>query len=268
VSSLNRLLAILQLFTSERSEWTVRAAASEINVSIPTAYRYFRSLCKAGFLDPIVDGHYVLGPAIIEYDRRIRMGDPLINIGQSVLQRLIVQTSSTGIAMICRFYRNQVMCVHQEGTYLSGNPVSYERGRPMPLFIGAPGKIIFAHLSSRLARSYFTKYPDEIAAGGFGTDWDIVKFNLRRMRKAGVCIARGEVDKDRVGIAAAIIGSNNNVVGAITMALPKHEATPQFIANVSTLVQAAGREISTGLALLSEVDVPNKNLQASHEISI
>ena len=45
-SSADRLLAVLQLFTPERPEWTVETAANEIGVSVSTAYRYFRSLCR------------------------------------------------------------------------------------------------------------------------------------------------------------------------------------------------------------------------------
>jgi hypothetical protein len=35
------------------------------------------------------------------------------------------------------------------------------------------------------------------------------------------------------------------------MAIPESEATPQFIANISALVQAAAREIDAGLQFLS-----------------
>ncbi len=251
MNSADRLLAILQLFTPEQYEWTVPSAARKIGVSVPTAYRYFRYLCKYGLLDPFADGLYVLGPAIIEYDRQIRMVDPLIKIGKPIMQRLIVQTGSRGIALLCRLYRNRVMCVLQEGNSPEEGVVSYERGRPMPLFRGAPGKIIFAHLSPRTARSYFNKYPAEIAAARLGSNWNTLKATLRRIRRSGVCVARGEVDKGVVGIAGPVIGPKNAVLGAITMALPHREATPQLVASISILVQAAGRELSSALELLS-----------------
>ena len=100
-------------------------------------------------------------------------------------------------------------------------------------------------------RSYFVKYPKEIAAARLGSNWNMLKTNLRRIRKAGVCIARGEVDKGVVGIAGPVLGPNNAVLGAITMALSHSDATPQLVASISILVQAAGRELSSGLALLS-----------------
>ena len=49
MNTASRLLAVLNIFTVEKYEWTVEDAAREIGVSVSTAYRYFRELCKAGF---------------------------------------------------------------------------------------------------------------------------------------------------------------------------------------------------------------------------
>ena len=255
MNTANRLLAILNLFTVEKSEWTVEEAAKEIGVSISTAYRYFKDLSKVGLLDPFSGGKYILGPAVIENDRKIRLTDPLIKVGRPAMQRLVARSGSTGVALLCRIYRNCVMCVHQEATVFPENAVSYERGRPMPMFRGASSKVIFANLPSRTARWFFNKYPEEIAAAGLGSDWETIKVNLRRIRRAGLHITRGEVDPGRVGVAAPVFGRDRVVIGSITMSLPESEATPQFIANISALVQAAAREIDAGLQFLSSAEV-------------
>lgn len=255
MNTANRLLGVLGLFTLEKPEWTVEEAAKEIGVSISTAYRYFRDLCKIGLLDPFPGGKYILGPAIIENDRKIRLTDPLIKAGRPAMERLVVRSGSTGVAVLCRVYRNCVMCVHQEGKVLSENRVGYERGRPMPMFRGASSKVIFANLPSRQARWFFEKYAGEIAAAGLGSEWEAIKVTLRQIRKAGVDVTRGEVDSGRVGIAAPVFGPDGIVIGSITMVIPQTEATPQFIANVSALVQAAGHEIDAGLRLVSSGEV-------------
>lgn len=269
MNTANRLLGVLSLFTVERSEWTVEEAAKEIDVSISTAYRYFRDLCKVGLLDPFSGGKYILGPAVIENDRKIRLTDPLIKAGRPAMQRLVDRSGSIGVALLCRIYRNCVMCVHQEARILPENSVGYERGRPMPMFRGASSKVIFANLSSRTARWFFEKYPEEIAAAGLGPDWETIKVNLRRIRRAGLHITRGEVDSGRVGIAAPVFGPDKNVIGSITMAIPHNEATPQFIANISALVQAAGREIDAALRQLSSGEIAQGSgfLPVYHELS-
>lgn len=254
MNTADRLLAILNLFTVEKPERTVEEAAKEIGVSISTAYRYFRDLSKVGLLDSFPGGKYILGPAVIENDRKIRLTDPLIKVGRPAMQRLVARSGSTGVALLCRVYRNCVMCVHQEAAVLPEDTVGYERGRPMPMFRGASSKVIFANLPSRTARWFFNKYPEEIAAAGLGSDWETIKVNLRRIRRAGLHITRGEVDEGRVGIAAPVFGRGGIVIGSIAMSIPESEATPQFIANMSALVQAAAREIDAGLQLLSSAE--------------
>ena len=247
MSTANRLLAILSLFTLEKSEWTVEEAAQEIGVSTSTAYRYFRDLSKVGLLDPFQSGKYILGPAVIENDRKIRLTDPLIKVGRPAMQRLIARSGGVGVALLCRIYRNCVICVHQEMGTFPENTVGYERGRPMPMFRGASSKVIFANLPTRTARWFFNEYGKEIAAAGLGSDWETIKVNLRRIRKADVHITRGEVDKGHLGIAAPVFGRDRIVIGSITMAILEEDATPEFIANLSALVHAAAREIDVGL---------------------
>jgi DNA-binding IclR family transcriptional regulator len=158
VNTADRLLSVLRLYTIHNAEWTVDDIPRQIGVSISTAYRYVRSLCKSGLLEPF-DGAYILGPAIIEYDRQIRMKDPMIRVGQPGMQRLIARSGGTGVALLCQIYRDRVMCIHQEVQSSSINIVSHEHGRPMPMFRGASSKVIFANLPWRAARWFFRKFP-------------------------------------------------------------------------------------------------------------
>jgi len=124
----------------------------------------------------------------------------------------------------------------------------------MPMFQGASSKVIFANLHPRSARWFFERYPREIREAGLGSDWETVRANLRRIRKAGVHVTHGDVDSGRVGIAAPVFGPDGNVIGSVTVAITEADATPQSIANISALVQAASREIDAGLRQLSHAD--------------
>src|SRR5215475_13135108 len=154
-SSGDRLLAVLALFTVEQPEWTVEAAALKLGVSATTAYRYFKRLTKAGLITPVSGASYALGPAIIEMDRQIQMCDPMLNAARGVVMDLIQYAAEGATVLLCRLFHDRVMCVHQVMGRGPQEPVSYERGRLMPLFRGATSKIILAHLPARTLKSLF-----------------------------------------------------------------------------------------------------------------
>ena len=48
--SSDRTLAILELFTEERLEWSAEELMAELGYTRPTLYRYLKTLKRAGFL--------------------------------------------------------------------------------------------------------------------------------------------------------------------------------------------------------------------------
>jgi DNA-binding IclR family transcriptional regulator len=250
VSTADKLLAALSLFTLETPEWTVEAAAEALDVSGSTAYRYFNSLCKVGLLDPISAGRYVLGPAIIAYDRQLRLLDPLLQVARPVLNQLVKRNGGEGVGLLCRRFRQQVMCVHQAFEHKPDYAVSYERGRPMGLYRGAASLVILANLPPRTLRRLWAADSANIRAAGLGATWEEVRKSLKGIRAAGVCVTRGQLDKGMIGIAAPIWQAGRQVAGSVSIVMPEVSVSSGEIAGASALVQAAAREIDTSIAEL------------------
>lgn len=251
MSTADRLLSTLQIFTPEQPEWLVETAAARLGTSTSTMYRYFNSLADAGFLDSVARGRYVLGPAFIAYDRQIRMMDPVIQVARPVMRRLLMLTHSKGVALLCRRLRRQIMCVHQEHVGDPDLAISYERGRPLDMFHGASSKVILAYLPPRTVVDLFRESAQQIEDARLGATLEEFRSNLKRIRSVGISVTRGEIDSNRVGIAAPIF-SQSGVVGSISMVLHDNDAPKPFVANVSTLVQAAAREVDAALADFAE----------------
>ena len=247
MSTADKLLAVLPLFTMERREWTVEAAAEALDVSGSTAYRYFNSLYRAGLLDPTSGGRYILGPAVMAYDRQLRLQDPLLQVARPVMTRLVKRNGGDGVALLCRRFRQQVMCVHQAFEHKPAHAVSYERGRPMGLLRGSASLVILANLPVRALRTLWHEEAAEIAATGLGDDWDSFRASLKKIRTAGVWVTHGQLDKGMVGVAAPIWQADRQIVGSIGIAVPEASTTPEEVAGTSALVQAAAREIDAGL---------------------
>lgn len=242
-SSGDRLLAVLALFTVDDPEWTVEAAARELHVSATTAYRYFKRLTKAGLISPVSGASYALGPAIIQMDRQIQICDPMLNAARGVMTDLIQYAAEGSIVLLCRLFHDRVMCVHQVMGRGPQMPVSYERGRLMPLYGGATANIILAHLPSRTLKSLYAHDAAAAARAGLGKSWNEFRTGLARLRREGIAVSKGEIDPGRVGIAAPIFDREGAVLGSLSFVLPEQRADAPLIGRIATLTSAGAREI-------------------------
>jgi DNA-binding IclR family transcriptional regulator len=243
MSSADKVLGALSLFSAERPVWTAEDAAVQLDVSLSTAYRYFNSLVSCGLLDRIHRNHYVLGPAIIEHDYQIRMADPVLAIAKPIMLDLLRGSDGAAAVLLCRLYHQRVMCIHQETNRLDDPVSSYERGRPRPMLRGATSKIILAFLPTRTLANLWRDYSQEIVATGLGGSFEDFKATLKGLRRNGFCVSRGEVDSGRIGIAAPIFDGHDRIVGSLSIVVYVAENNHRSINRLAALVVAAAREI-------------------------
>ncbi len=88
MSSIAKLLSILELFSEARPFLSAEQVAAELDCSIPSAYRYLRELVESGILVRFAGGEYGLGPRIIKLDYHLRVSDPLLRAGQPIMKEL------------------------------------------------------------------------------------------------------------------------------------------------------------------------------------
>ena len=217
MSSLERLLSVLDLYSEVEPIWTLEEITRETGYARSTAYRYVKELCEAGLMIPIGKGAHVLGPRFIEFDRLIRNTDPLLIAAQKVMPQLY-QEFGVGLLLLSSLYGDKVLCIHQEPLTVSFE-VSYTRGRPMPLFYGATAKIILANLPERRLTKLFLNHRLEISKAGLGGEWDQFRGHLKKIRDQGFCVSRGEVDEGVTGIGSAIFAERKSVIGSLTYVL-------------------------------------------------
>jgi len=236
----DRAISVLRLFTLERPDWTVEEVAAARGVSASSAYRYVAVLVDAGLLTTASAGHYVLGPAMIQYDRQIQLTDPLLQAARPVMAELFAAAPAGCVLLLCRSFRDAVLCIHQEAAELGRAMVSYERGRPMPLFRGATSKIILAHLPPRDLRRLHATHAAEITAAALGESWAAFRTRLGQLRKAGHVVSIAEIDPGRIGIAAPVLDDGRRILGSLSavVALEDAACVPALAAQLQTAARA------------------------------
>jgi DNA-binding IclR family transcriptional regulator len=227
----------------------VEAAARELCLSQSTAYQYFRSLIDARLLVASRAGRYRIGPAIIEFDRQVRQLDPLIRGAEPVMTALSESLEWGGVALLCRIYGLTVMCVDQRTRTPHRFAVSYERGRPMPLFRGAASKAILAELSLRPLRRHYEQASEAIAHAGLGADWKSFRLALRKIRSQGVCVTYEELDPGMAGISAPVFGPGDEILGSVglVVAMSEVQGVEDGIERLSRRVKQAGQDVTRAL---------------------
>lgn len=243
--SAERILAILDVFTEDRLEWTSEELMARLGYSRPTLYRYLKALREAGLLTSLPGAGFTLGPRVVELDYLLRKSDPLVSTGQAHLDALVAAYPCS--ALMVRWYGEKLLCVASECS--TPNPLSsYPRGRPMPLARGAISRAIMAWLPRRQLDPLILGNLDEMAQMGLGTTLDEVLEAMRRVRRAGVAVAHGEVTPGVVGIAAPVFDAGQSPIAAITVTIAGTEVTPDTLSQIETDVKSRAAAVTRALA--------------------
>lgn len=242
---LARYVRILRLFGVEHDAWTVPGIASALAMPPSTIYRIVREMIGSGFLEAANDSHYRLGPCFIEFDRLIRVTDPLHEAGTPLLREIVMQVRAPCIAVLARLYNDTVMCVADAASPDARVRTSYERGRPRPLTRGATSKAILAQLPPRrLSRLLAQEGDGPPVSGGPAA----LQNELASIRKRGFSITRGEVDRGLMGIAAPVSLPSRGLVGSLSLVLDAAATDSALERRLAMLVVSTASLLTEDLA--------------------
>jgi DNA-binding IclR family transcriptional regulator len=250
MSSLRRMLAILDYFTERRPTWTIEELIEASGHSRATLYRYVKELAQSGLLVKIAGTLYGLGARIIELDRLVRVSDPLLAAGRAIVADLYEASGKT--SLLCSLLRNNVTCIDLRRAPDLPREIGHDRGLAMPLFRSASSRIILAFLPpARLKRLYATNGAD-IDAAGLGASWDAFKETLRRVRRDGYVESHGELVAGLAGIAVPIFNREKDVLGSLSFVMSDVEVTDEARRHLLSLLIAGAQRMDEALGRLSD----------------
>jgi DNA-binding IclR family transcriptional regulator len=241
-TSLDKALGILDLLEKAQSPLSFEALHASLGFSRSTLYRYLKALGDAGLATSLHESDYVLGPRVAELDRAMRLNDPLITAARPVMAALASELD--GIALLCRRYRDRVLCVHQDGTIGRGVRSTYERGAAMPLFRGAASRVILARLPGPMVAKLQAAHAAEFAAAGLGADMAEARAALRAIRRRGWDMTQGQVTAGVTGIAAPLIDARGVVLGSLSVTMARTDLSPDGVEAMAGRIAAEARRIS------------------------
>ena len=211
-SSLARMLSVLDLFSDQRLHWSAEDISETLGVSLPTSYRYLKTLSDAGLLRRGPDAQFTLGPRIVVLDHFIRQADPVLQCAIPFMKELVAQTGFD--CVVSSLHGDQLLDTHREHGTLPAD-LSYGRGRPRPLFQGGAPKVILAGLPTPQLHRLFDGHLTEVAAAGLPTDWPGFRRYYSQIRKAGFYFSNGELETNLAAIAVPLQQADGTITGAL-----------------------------------------------------
>ena len=243
-SSLARMLSVLDLFSDQRLHWSAEDISETLGVSLPTSYRYLKTLSDAGLLRRGPDAQFTLGPRIVVLDHFIRQADPVLQCAIPFMKELVAQTGFD--CVVSSLHGDQLLDTHREHGTLPAD-LSYGRGRPRPLFQGGAPKVILAGLPTPQLHRLFDGHLTEVAAAGLPTDWPGFRRYYSQIRKAGFYFSNGELETNLAAIAVPLQQADGTIIGALSLVTTVQRMAVIDHSKLTPLIQRAAREISARL---------------------
>jgi len=243
-SSLARMLSVLDLFSEQRLHWSADAISEALQVSLPTGYRYVKMLTEAGLLQRSGDAQLTLGPRIVELDHYIRQADPVLQQGLPFMKELVALTGLD--CVVSSLLGERLLDTHREYGSAPAD-LSYGRGRPRPLFLGAAPRVILAHLPTAQLRRLKDAHPDEVAAAGLPADWAEFRRGYARVRKNGFYFSNGELEANLAALAVPLLCADGSVAGALSLVSTVQRMAVIDTAKLTPLLQRAAADICARL---------------------
>jgi DNA-binding IclR family transcriptional regulator len=239
VGVLNRAMRILQAFPAGDVTLTPQMIASTTGMPLPTVYRLAKVLNEHGWL--------------MKEGQRFRLGLTLLHLGTMVAEgidirsrtlphlRWLEEQTSENSELYIRVNESRVVIeVVRSPHNLSA---FVDIGAPLPLHVGAGGKILLAWLpdkeqSELIAASVVrhNNYPL--------SDVQVLKNTLAHIQDSGWAMSEGERAADIGAIAAPIFDVRKQVAGAIVLAAPVVRLGVRERADYLPLVCEAARRAS------------------------
>lgn len=243
VQSLERGLAIIRVFNSERPSMTVSEIAQEVGLTRAAVRRFLLTLGELGY---VYGRHnrFELTPRVLELGYAYLSA---LSFPDIALPRLVQLVAETGEA--------------SEGSILDGGDVVYvvrvpgpalmtisvNIGARRPAYATAMGRVLLANLPPADLDVYLDTYELVPVLPRTITDIDALRAELNRVREDGYALVNQELEEGLVAIAVPVRDRTGRVRAAINLSTHIGRKSVKEMRALVPAVRAAAADIEVGL---------------------
>lgn len=200
LSTLDRVVELLQAFVPERPQWKLQEVALHLGWDKATTHRFLNKLVELRFLERDSEGNFSLGTLVLDLSALYMGANP---VRQRLVRVMAEVRDATGLTTQAGFLEHGtvVIALSEEGkTFVKA---SASLGARLPLHATAIGKIILAQLDEQELEE---KLAQELHGHTANTivDVDVLSKTVNEVKAAGLASARSELAEGLEAIAVPI----------------------------------------------------------------
>ena len=248
--SLERGLAILSSFNSDRPLIGVSELSRELVLSRSTAHRYIATLAQLGYLQQDPDSRrYRLGPKVVDLGFSAINSMDVREISAPYLRQLSDETQHTvNLAILDGI---EVVYIERCRASRPGQreiDLNLHIGARLPAYCTAMGKAILAFVPDDQLDAAVEKIDFAQRGPNTLTSPEAFREELARIRVSGIAVNNEELAYGLRSIAAPIHSNGGDVVAALNLAVHRTMASmDELIAHYGPAVSRTAREISLSM---------------------
>jgi IclR family pca regulon transcriptional regulator len=243
VQSLERGLAIIRVFNSERPSLTVSEIAREVGLTRAAVRRFLLTLGELGYLYG-KNNRFELTPRVLELGYAYLSALSFPDIALPRLEQLVAQTGEASEGSVLDG-GDVVYVVRVPGPALM--TISVNIGARRPAHATAMGRVLLAHLPSADLDAFLGTHQLTPVLPRTVTDVDALRAELERVRADGYALVNQELEEGLVAIAVPVRDRVGRVRAAINLSTHIGRKSVEEMRALVPAVRAAAADIEVGL---------------------
>ncbi|MBC7227517.1 MAG: IclR family transcriptional regulator [Thermoflexales bacterium] len=241
VKTVNRLVEVLDSFSSRRSGWSLTELSEHLDIPKSTLHRFLLALEAHGILqrDP-KDRRWRLGYRPLLWGRLAANHSGLQVVARPVMESLAAETGETVLLTV--YQNGEVVCIEKVDSPHAIR-LAMDVGTRRPPHAGASSKVLMAYLPPDEIEALLQRGLPRLCTNTI-TDPQALREELARIREQGYAFSMEETDLGAWGVATPIWSPQGEVIAAIGLAGPTFRMSEESVQQYVRLCRQAAEQIS------------------------
>lgn len=228
--AIDRIFSVLDAFTPDRPKLALQEISDRIELSKATTFRLVNSLCDAGYLVRLDDQKYGLSMKLVKLAGVVASGLSVRDVAHPIMVEIGEKTGET-VSLNSVVGMDRVCIDVVEASSRLTHIVNL--GEHAPLYYGATGKVLLAHLSKDEQAAVIKTLP-----AGFSMSARELEIALEEIRTQRYAITKSERVIGSLAISVAIFDINDRGRFAVTLTGPEERMRVELQRNLGWMIKA------------------------------